>query len=177
MNRINVLNSSLLYMVLMTISQGLSTPAVIADALAEANGQRVSAAELKQKLNYAHQQGYLKRFGEAQSPHYQLSRAGEQRLAQLKFQSVEFDPAKWDGQWRILIFDVPEERRSLRDMIRRLIKQLGMQRLQRSVWLTPVDCHAEFEELRGAYDLGSNLLLLEVRHSPELNQYRRSWQL
>lgn len=168
----------LLFMVLDVISQGLSAPVAIAKAIAEANNSlEVNPTILKQKINYAENKGYLKRFGDDSHPHYQLNRAGEQRLAQLRFSSLQFDPRRWDGHWRVLIFDIPENRRFVRDMIRRLIKQLGMTRLQRSVWLTPANCRAQFDELRQVYNLERQLVLLEIKHSSDLEDYKQYWNL
>jgi len=52
---------------------------------------------------------------------------------------VDYDPPneKWDGYWRILIFDIPEKFRQLRDDLRVLINILGFKQLQKSVWITP----------------------------------------
>ena len=56
-------------------------------------------------------------------------------------------PRKWDGRWRIVIFDISEKRRGLRVRVRHLLKRLGFLRLQDSVWVHPYDC----EENRKAF--------------------------
>jgi len=54
---------------------------------------------------------------------------------------------RWDGKWRVIIFDVPEERRNQRDFLRRRLKWLGFKELQKSVWIFPYDIKKEIEEL------------------------------
>ncbi len=49
-------------------------------------------------------------------------------------------PKKWDGKWRLVIFDIPEKRRSIRDKMRALVSRLGFLKLQDSVWVYPYDC-------------------------------------
>lgn len=45
---------------------------------------------------------------------------------------------KWDGKWRILIFDIPEKHRKLRDLLRsELIMEYGFEPLQKSVMISP----------------------------------------
>lgn len=44
---------------------------------------------------------------------------------------------EWDGQWRMVLFDLPESRRSLRAALRRKLIESGFGCLQRSVWITP----------------------------------------
>ena len=47
---------------------------------------------------------------------------------------------KWDGKWRIIMFDVPEKRRIARDILRSKLKAWGFMPLQQSVWVTKKNC-------------------------------------
>jgi len=47
---------------------------------------------------------------------------------------------KWDGKWRIVIFDVPEKRRAARDLLRIKLKEWGFIKWQQSVWVTKKNC-------------------------------------
>lgn len=47
---------------------------------------------------------------------------------------------KWDGKYRIIIFDVPEKRRAARDLLRLKLKSWGFVPWQRSVWVTKKNC-------------------------------------
>ena len=49
-------------------------------------------------------------------------------------------PRRWDGRWRIVMFDISEKRAPLRQKIRDIMKRLGFARLQNSVWVHPYDC-------------------------------------
>src|SRR3989344_7150077 len=46
--------------------------------------------------------------------------------------------AKWDGLWRLVVFDISEENRKLRDLLRRKLRSLGFAMFQKSVWVTPL---------------------------------------
>ena len=43
----------------------------------------------------------------------------------------------WDGRWRMAVFDLPEEKRGLRNELRRILKKARFGCLQGSVWITP----------------------------------------
>lgn len=43
---------------------------------------------------------------------------------------------EWDGKWRIVIFDIPEQKRIIRNLFRRRLKEWGFKRWQQSVWVT-----------------------------------------
>lgn len=47
---------------------------------------------------------------------------------------------KWDGKYRIVIFDIPEKRRVARDLLRIKLKNWGFVPWQRSVWATKKNC-------------------------------------
>jgi DNA-binding transcriptional regulator PaaX len=47
---------------------------------------------------------------------------------------------KWDGKWRIVMFDIPEKRRLARDILRSKLKAWGFTQYQQSVWITKKDC-------------------------------------
>jgi phenylacetic acid degradation operon negative regulatory protein len=53
---------------------------------------------------------------------------------------------KWDGLWRILIFDIPERQRHKRDSLRNTLLSLGLKQLQESVWITPFPLPDEFND-------------------------------
>lgn len=42
----------------------------------------------------------------------------------------------WDGKWRVVIFDIPEQKRLVRDLLRRNLKKWGFKPLQKSVWIS-----------------------------------------
>lgn len=46
---------------------------------------------------------------------------------------------KWDAKWRVVIFDIPEKQRKVRDDLRFELKKLGFGPWQKSVWVTPFD--------------------------------------
>ena len=47
---------------------------------------------------------------------------------------------KWDGIWRLVIFDIPESKRGVRDLLRSTLKQWGFVHWQQSVWASKKNC-------------------------------------
>ena len=93
-----------------------------------------------------------------------LTEKGERELRALQLR--EFDPKqkkrRWDHKWRILIFDIPEYRRGLRDRIRRTLEAIGFVQLQRSVWVYPHDCEDLIVLLKADMHVGKDMLYLIV---------------
>lgn len=66
-------------------------------------------------------------------------------------------PNKWDGKWRLVIFDVPEKYKKAREALRRKLKDLDFLRLQDSIWVTPYPCDDEIRFLREIFNIPFNV--------------------
>lgn len=76
---------------------------------------------------------------------------GRRRHRQIQIQNLKLPVGKWDGRWRLFVFDIPEEFRAERDYLRKKLKELGLYNIQRSVYVYPYDCRKELNFLAGYY--------------------------
>lgn len=67
--------------------------------------------------------------------YYKLTKSGEMQALILKARVPS--KAKWDGKWRLVVFDIPEDFSSERDQLRRLLLLNNFIKLQASVYLSP----------------------------------------
>jgi DNA-binding transcriptional regulator PaaX len=67
-------------------------------------------------------------------------------------------PKRWDRRWRLVIFDVPEYRKGIRDRLRREVTLFGFLRLQDSVWVYPYDCEELVVLLKADMRIGKDVL-------------------
>jgi len=65
-------------------------------------------------------------------------------------------PKKWDKKWRIMIFDVKDEQRVKREALRGKIKELGLYRIQKSVWVYPYNFDKEAKVLKEFFNFSSD---------------------
>ncbi len=92
-----------------------------------------------------------------------LSQKGEDRLRKFELLGYKLKkPKRWDGKWRMLIFDIKEERKGTRDKIRFTLKRIGFLRLQDSVWVYPYDCEDFVTLMKADFKIGRDLLYLIV---------------
>lgn len=71
-------------------------------------------------------------------------------------------PKKWDKKWRVVIFDIFEKRRGVRDRIREQLRALGFLRLQHSVWVYPYDCEDVITLMKLDKQVGRGVLYMIV---------------
>ena len=75
-----------------------------------------------------------------------LSENGKQRVLRLNIDKLVIKkPAQWDGKWRIVMFDIPEKLKRLRESLRFHFKEIGLIELQKSVLVFPYPCSKEIE--------------------------------
>lgn len=106
--------------------------------------------------------GYVKFEEEDGSRRVRITPAGrrfleaEERKAQLQGGAVR--PKRWDRRWRLVIFDVPEYRKSIRDKLRRQVISFGFLRVQDSVWVYPYECEELVALLKADLRIGKDVL-------------------
>ena len=85
------------------------------------------------------------------------------KLQILKYLHLEkIRKKKWDGRWRVIIFDIPETLRKWRGYIRNELKGLGFMPLQESVYLTPFPVTEELERFLKKWNLRKYFRYLTV---------------
>lgn len=70
---------------------------------------------------------------------------------------------RWDGWWRMIIFDIPESCRPARVALQTKLGQLGFYCYQKSVYITPHRCRTEFEFLREFFGVSKYMKYCEVK--------------
>lgn len=71
-------------------------------------------------------------------------------------------PKCWDKKWRVLIFDIPERLKTIREKLRLTLRSIGFVQLQKSVWVYPYDCEDFIILLKTDFMIGKNVLYMIV---------------
>ncbi len=90
-----------------------------------------------------------------------LTSAGREKVTR-DFPMFSLAQKPWDRRWRLVIFDIAELNKSVRNSLRNKLKELGFGMLQESVWITPHDVSIDVREFLESYDLGDVVFVLEV---------------
>lgn len=94
----------------------------------------------------------------------ELTERGRKRKMQYDFENLKIKNVEsWDGKWRIIMFDIPEEKRQARDSLRHKLANLGFEQFQRSVWIYPYPCQDEIDFVSEYYKIGEYINLITVR--------------
>jgi CRISPR/Cas system-associated endoribonuclease Cas2 len=83
---------------------------------------------------------------------------------------------KWDGRWRMVVFDIPERRRRIRIRLRAFMSDIGFVRLQDSVWVYPYDCEDFIALLKAELKIGKDVLYAiadTIEHDRDIRRHFR----
>lgn len=92
----------------------------------------------------------------------QIAAEGEEWLAR-RYPLLGFQERKWDGFWRLACFDIPEEERKTRDVLRVKLESLGFGMMQKSLWLTPFDVAKALRSFLEVKGLSGQVFVLEAK--------------
>jgi phenylacetic acid degradation operon negative regulatory protein len=116
---------------------------------------RVAAARLRKE-------GWLTADREGREATYALTALAWQMLDEGRTRIFQRMSGPWDGQWHMLIYQVPETERALREQLRRHLAWLGFGPLAPSVWLSPYD---RTKQVLGHFAASSAALQLDTFRS------------
>lgn len=108
-------------------------------------------------------QGLIEIQIKSQQIYISLTEKGKEKAGWLQIDALKIKkPKRWDGKWRIVIFDISQLKKLYREAFRGKLKELGFYPLQKSVWVYPFDCQAEIELLRDFFGLSEREIRLIV---------------
>ncbi len=90
-----------------------------------------------------------------------LTKKGKNKLNSIK---LEGDQAlvsnTWDGLWRIIILDIPENRKNERESLRYLLKKADFVCIKNTVWISPFPYEHLFTNIKKDLGLGTELMII-----------------
>jgi len=124
-----------------------------------------SKYERRRAANIAHQ---LTRIGDIEriigkdgNVYFRFTDKGRTRLIK-EIPLLRFRKRRWDGKWRQVVFDIPEEMKAKREILRKKLNSLGFGMLQRSVYITPFDIGEELSEFLEENGLEEYAIVFEM---------------
>ncbi|MDO8500197.1 MAG: CRISPR-associated endonuclease Cas2 [bacterium] len=111
--------------------------------------------EIKKALARLRQRRYVRFEIKGGETYLRLTEYGKERLRKFEFDAMGMNavPSRWDKKWRLIFFDIPEQKRKERKVFRDKIDSLGFFPLQKSVFAYPYPCEDEVDFLTRFLDI------------------------
>jgi len=112
-------------------------------------------------IYYLKNKGYIKIKNLEEKQEVILTKRGVEKVLKIQFRTMK-KRGRPDGKWQMVIFDIPERKRDLRDIFRENLQLLGYRMLQQSVWVCPFDVLKETEGVIRQYELDDYIRLFLI---------------
>lgn len=104
-----------------------------------------------------------------------LSEDGKRRILKYHIDGLKIEkPKRWDGLWRIVIFDIPEKEKGGREVLREKLKRLGFYQLQKSCFIHPYECKNEVDFIAEYFQIShyvNFILAQDVEGAQQLKKF------
>lgn len=114
-----------------------------------------------QTIYHSRRTGYIEKITKEGKPYLRLTPKGSDKVKR-DFSLFAWQKRKWDRKWRIVVFDIAEANKKIRDNLRAKLRELGFGMLQESVWINPYDFVVNMREFLEAQGLGENAFIFET---------------
>ena len=105
--------------------------------------------------------GFIEQISSTQSDYARLTKEGKKKAHSIQ---LEGDNAiintSWDGYWRIILLDLPEERKSEREALRYLLKKAGFVCMKNSVWISMYPFEHLFTNIKKDLCLTTEMMII-----------------
>lgn len=139
------------------------------------NDQSVRAA-----ISRMNKQGWVQSNRIGNKSYYSLTSLGKDRMEEASKRIYKEEPKPWSGNWWILIYSIPEEKRHLRDKLREELIWSGFGPLSNSCWITPNDLEKETKLLIKKYGIKDYITIFKAEHlgmNSDLDLIEKCWDL
>lgn len=135
-------------------------------------------SSLEKVTKRLYRRGYVNVTYEKGQPVVKITDKGRIEILKYDFDKLEVKPPKqWDGKWRLVIFDIEEKYRAVRDVVRDKLNQIGFYKFQKSVFIYPYPCEKEIKFLREVLAVPHSIKLLRVDRVENDKELRRIFNL
>lgn len=133
---------------------------------------------IKTTINKLAQRGLIQFQAEKGKTFIRLTKNGKEELLKYRLGDIKIKkPKKWDKKWRLIIFDIKEERKKTRDAFRNELLNLGFRKLQNSVWVYPYDCEEVVIMLKAHFHAGKDILYITAEKIENDKWLKREFNL
>ncbi|KKS92511.1 MAG: hypothetical protein UV67_C0002G0001 [Parcubacteria group bacterium GW2011_GWC1_43_12] len=117
-------------------------------------GKAKDRARIKRTVNALRRKKLVKFFRKNGQAVIRITEKGKRKVQEYSFENMKISrPKKWDGLWRLIIFDIPESHKQGRDALNKSLKNLSLYPLQRSVFIYPFQCRNEIDFICDFFDI------------------------
>jgi phenylacetic acid degradation operon negative regulatory protein len=124
--------------------------------------------------------GLLKAKRADRKSYYSLTKDGHSLLTEGALRIFQRKQSRWDGNWNIITYSIPETMRRSRDRLRLELGWLGYGPLGEATWISPHDLALEVKNLLKRFKIEPYVNIFSAQHQGDIDPKKivaRGWNL
>lgn len=123
------------------------------------NEQSVRAA-----VSRMNKQGWVEARKKGNKSYYCLTPRGIDRMDEAATRIFKLKQEKWDGKWTMLTYSIPEEKRAIRDELRKELVWSGFGAIANSCWISPNHLIKQVNALVEKYEISEHVHIFKTEY-------------
>jgi DNA-binding transcriptional regulator PaaX len=134
-------------------------PAIPLESFKDVDSSKVSYAMTRSIKNLI-ESGCAEILNSSNQKFIRITKEGKTKLNALRLEGEDaLVPSSWDGFWRIILLDLPENRKAERESLRYLLKKAGFVCLKNSAWISPFPYEHLFTNIKKDLGLTTEMMI------------------
>ncbi|MBU3968666.1 CRISPR-associated endonuclease Cas2 [Patescibacteria group bacterium] len=122
--------------------------------------------------------GYIKTYKKGGEIVIDITKKGIKLVKKYNLEDLELKKEpRWDKNWRMVLFDIPENKKSARASLRRKLEQLGFLRYQKSVFIYPYSCRDEINFISNYFGVENFINYIIVKRINNDKKFKKHFDL
>ncbi|MBI3888773.1 hypothetical protein HY311_03185 [Candidatus Nomurabacteria bacterium] len=124
-------------------------------------GETRSKYAITRCLKNLSDEGLIEQISSPQNKYARLTNEGRKKMHSLELDNdTGIVNTSWDGLWRIILLDLPENRKNERESLRYLLKKAGFVCLKNSAWISPFPFEHLFMNIKKDLNLTTEMMII-----------------
>ena len=134
--------------------------------------------EINQGIKRLLKRGLLEIKEDNDKKYLKITEKGRHMLLKYQMEGLASDkPKKWDKKYRVVVFDIEEQMRKIRDRLRDILRSFGFVQLQASVWVYPYECQEIIDLLKQYLMLQGEVVYMTVESIENDSWLKKKFEL
>ncbi len=133
--------------------------------------QRGEKYAITRSIKGLEEAGLIEHISSGQNFYARLTKEGKKKAVSIKLDSTDsLVSTTWDGFWRVILLDIPENRKAERESLRYLLKKAGFICLKNSAWISPYPFEHMFTNIKKDLGFSTELVIMVTSKVDEITE-------
>jgi DNA-binding transcriptional regulator PaaX len=107
-----------------------------------------------------------------------LKKEGKKKALKYSLDDIEIQrPDRWDKKWRLVMFDIPESKKTARNFLKRKLDDMGFVLIHKSVYVHPFPCENEIDYICALFEIKQYVRTATAEKIDNQNELKKRFEI